>query len=372
MVLDNASSGNIILDPAFSLGLVKTTPRTYTYDRSTTPQIEHVNETTVLIPAGSSKTRLLFKNVTAPVGVTFRPYGRMFFKIYGRYIYIYNANVTSLPTKDLVAVGVVKEGSANIFDDSGLNMYYKVTDDAGNVIKKWTTVGSGGSSSVGVGGYGWVYFDFPLLSDYWLKISAGPSGTADLYIDYIIFDRLEVTVYHDGSLARGEPVTCSFEVYDQDGVTQLALYEFNGVVSPYDFATHHYFASYRAGAKITYEVPIGIWALKSGAQGIFSRMRIDDLYVGDTKVTTNPEYYFNDLEVGFIHKDEYGNIVALPLAQAVENGVKKSDIPCDSLDEVLPDGHGGEARLVVTVNAKQIPEVLDKRIKMHTTLFIVM
>ena len=331
---DLQSTGEITLDPSYSFGLIKTASKTVTYPESDYPSIvaKHITESFDL-NAGSSKKLLYLKEFNIPAGVT----AELRVKIYARV-------------------------SPAVFE-SGNRVYFrirKVSDDT-IVDEKYIDTPSGEE---------FTFLDeltTPTTEDVYIEVQA--VNNRHIIKEVKLFTELSLTAYHDGSLERGSSISMSVKAYDEDGTTLLTTYEFTAIVSPYDFTTHHFKGTYRAGVEITYEMKVGTWSLKAGVSGVYARFRIEGVKVGDTSLgASDLPNYFDKLGVGISHKDEYGDIVAFPSLTLPDIDT----LPKDSLDETLPDGKSGDCVLWLNIAPKRIPEFVGKRITITTSLWVVM
>jgi len=368
MTTDLASSGKIVLDPALPFGLVKTTSKTVTYTKDVYSSIV-VKEITTPPSTNFSAIVLPYQAKEVTTGVSWGATFRVRFKAgRGTTYYLYNKAYGG--TLAGIVFGARKLGSSNNFDQTEVDLILKNITNGTSVT---VTPGNSDSLFFNAGDIGEIEYPIPLFSDAKGEVRFNLEYESDVS-DIICFYALDVEMYHDGSLERGSPVTLVLEVYDTDGTTVLGTFEIDGVVSPYDFSRHDVYDAYKAGYMKAIEQPIGTWALKSGATGVYARLQLDDVKVGGvSKGISDIPNLFDTLEISFMHKDEYDNIVAMPVCELITGGVlKQSAIPFQSSDEELPDGKGGNCALVAYIKPLKVSEILGKRIEIATSLWVTM
>jgi len=375
MTTDLASSGSIVLDPTLPFGLVKTTAKTVTYTKDVYPalsvktyDLKEANDDTPKVNVFAIGTPVIPNHVSFERRIKIRG---SFETNSSKGLYVCNVD-DDLPSGagEESGFGFAKEGATVDFSSVGGNILVRDIDTG----EEWT-VAVGGRVALNKQTAN-LEIEAPIPNDakYFFKLVKYNLNRYTRVTNLEVVTELTATMYHDGALERGDSVLVSFDVYDSDGATVLGTINIEGVVSPYDFSRHDVRDTYKAGAMKSIVAPVGTWALKSGATGVYARLSLDSVRVGGVEKTISDiPNLFDTLEIDFMHKDEYENIVAMPVCELITGGVlKQSAIPFQSSDEELPDGKGGNCAVVVYVKPLRVSDILGKRIEIATSLWIVM
>jgi len=374
MTTDLASSGNIVLDPILPFGLIKTTAKTMTWRKE-----EYSSLVVKTIESLGSGYNTLF--ILDNLGSVSKTTGVVIDGLWLAIRFKAGAGLTHIRVDNVdgsygIDVGYIsfylhRQGDTTYRSNNTLNdMFIRnlTKNESVTCPKGQTTTYSNISENDEIE----IEFQYPSWPEKpEVKINSYSAGYCK---NVEIVSKVSACLYHDGSLTSGDYATVSFPIYDSDGSTVLTTIEIEAVVSPYSFGRHDVYERYKAGAMKSIVAPVGTWSLKSGATGVYARLRLDSVKVGGVEKTISDiPNLFDTLEIDFMHKDEYENIVAMPVCELITGGnLKQSAIPFESADEELPDGKGGNCAVVVYVKPLRVSDILGKRVEIATSLWIVM
>jgi len=289
---EDAQSEVILLDPVLSFGLVDTASKTKSYSNVA------VTHKDVEVQAGEITNIAECKNVNAPSGVTFLARLRLKFTVPPDWskIFITNKNSSLAGYDTGPNFGLQPEGSSYDVENTGEFIFvYNLTQNTS------LTVNAGSEDNIDVYEGDEVVIDIPLKDGWMFRCRLGPSGSSHT-ITMKIFDRIDATIYHDGSLTGGKGVECTFEVYDSDGSTLLGTYTFEGMVNPFveTSITKNY--GIKAGLTRLIEADCGDYKLDPSAPDHYLRAVLVDIKDRATGNSVSLDE-FNNISIGLQLKD---------------------------------------------------------------------
>jgi len=304
---EDAQTQTILLDPVLSFGLVGTTSKTKSFS--------DVAVATKSVPADNAKHVVaIIKNKSQPSGVTFTLTLRLRFTVPANCnsVGFYNRGTSPAgPSTNTMYLGMHDPSSSADFSNTGETVTLK------NITQNTSVnVAPNTDNSIDVSPGDTIEVCLPYKEGWDIKVAVNSS--CGNITDLQIFYRIDVTIYHDGSLAGGKGVECSFEVYDADGSTLLGTYTFEGLVNPFAQAQVQAGVATKVGLTRLADIDLGDYVLDPSAPVHYLRVIVAEIKDRATGQAVSLDD-FNLIQVALRLEDGEGNVVAsTPLEQVTQ------------------------------------------------------
>ncbi|MHC1627979.1 MAG: hypothetical protein ACXQTI_04005 [Candidatus Nezhaarchaeales archaeon] len=295
---EDAQTQTLLLDPILSFGLVSTQSKTKSFSDVAVAQKTVVNDNAWHVVA-------VLKNKTQPAGVTFTATLRLRFTVPSGTsgVIVDNTTTTGVTLSSGYMTFAMHDpnDTSNVINNTGQNVTIR------NITtNQEATATPGDSAQVNASEGDVIEIILPYKDGWEIKAMLNVGGNIT---DLSIFYRVDVTIYHDGSLPGGKGVTCSFEVYDADGSTLLGTYTFEGLVNPFAQAQVRKGLSVKAGVTRVETIDLGDYVLDPSAPHHYLRVIVAGIKDRGTGQQVSLDD-FNVLQVGLTLRDEQDNVVA--------------------------------------------------------------